>query len=436
MRAVDLIRQKRDGNALDPDHIRWLIDAYTRGEVGDDQMAAFAMAVYFQGMNDLELSGLVQSMLDSGDVMDLSSISGTKVDKHSTGGVGDKISICLAPLVAACGVPVPMISGRGLGHTGGTLDKLGAIPGFTTDQTNQRFIELLKSTNMALIGQTSTLAPADKKLYALRDVTATVESIPMISASIMSKKLAEGIDGLVLDVKVGSGAFMKTEAKARKLAETMIGIGHRMGRQVVAVLTNMSQVLGEAVGNANETWEAVEILLGKGPKDVKELTLVLGAEMLVLGKAAQTIEEGREKMQGAIDDGSGFKKLQEITEAQGGDPSSLEKRELLPTAQNRTEVAFAQEGYISEIQVDNVGRAGMILGAGRARSQDIIDPGVGLQIKVRHGDKVTPGQLLAQIDYNDDRNLEQAKTMLQEAFVLSAEKPQSTPLIIDRITQE
>jgi pyrimidine-nucleoside phosphorylase len=300
MRAVDLIRKKRDGRELSPDEVAWLIRAYTDGVVGDDQMAAFAMAVIFRGMGGAELAALTDAMMRSGNLIDLSGVPGVKVDKHSTGGVGDKISICLAPLVAACGVPVPMISGRGLGHTGGTLDKLAAIPGFDVSVPDAQFVALVRDVGAALIGQTATLAPADKKLYALRDVTATVESVPLISASILSKKLAEGIDALVLDVKVGSGAFMKSMEDARTLARTMITVGERMGRRVRALLTNMDQVLGRAVGNANETWEALEVLKGGGPADVVELTVELGAEMLVLGKVAESLDDGRTRILRAI----------------------------------------------------------------------------------------------------------------------------------------
>src|SRR5262245_11088477 len=338
MRAVDLIKRKRDGGELSREEVKWLIERYTAGEVGDDQMAAFAMAVFFRGMGAGELAALVEAMMASGAVIDLSAIEGIKVDKHSTGGVGDKISLCLAPLVAACGVPVPMISGRALGHTGGTLDKLTAIPGFRVDIDEKRFVELVEKHQLALIGQTERLVPADRKLYALRDVTSTVESIPLIAASIMSKKLAEGIDALVLDVKVGSGAFMKTMDEARTLARTMISIGERMNKKVRALLTDMSQVLGHACGNANEMWEAIEVLKGAGPADVVELTVELGAEMLKLGGVAESLEDGKTRIRRAIRDGRGLEKLRRVVEAQGGDPHALDDRAVMPVAKHKASV--------------------------------------------------------------------------------------------------
>lgn len=433
MRAVDLIRKKRDGGALTGEEIEWLIGRYTAGEIGDDQLAAFAMAVFFRGMGGAELAALTQAMLDSGQVINLSSVPGVKVDKHSTGGVGDKISICLAPLVAACGVPVPMISGRGLGHTGGTLDKLQAIPGFSVELDDRRFVQQVEKHGLALIGQTDTLAPADRKLYALRDVTATVESIPLISASIMSKKLAEGIDGLVLDVKVGSGAFMKTLDNARALAKTMIGIGERMNRKVRALITDMSQVLGVAVGNANETWEAIEVLRGGGPADTLELTLELGAEMLVLGKVADNLEDGRTRMVRAIKDGRGLEKLRRVVEAQGGDPASLDAREKLPMARHQHTVTAPQAGVIVGFDTEAIGRAGMVLGAGRAKTSDAIDPAVGLSMQVRLGDRLDVGQPIAVIDYNDPALLERAQPILLAAVKLGETAPVPLPLVRERL---
>ncbi len=436
MRAVDLIRRKRDGGQLSPDEIRWLIESYTKGDTGDDQMAAFAMAVFFQGMNDQETPALTQAMMESGDIIDMSSVSGLKVDKHSTGGVGDKVSICLAPLVAACGVPVPMISGRGLGHTGGTLDKLAAIPGFSVDMDAKQFVAAVDKIGMALIGQTGRLVPADKRLYALRDVTSTVESIPLIAASIMSKKLAEGIDGLVLDVKTGSGAFMKSQKQARLLAETLISIGEGMGRQVRALVTDMNQVLGKAVGNACETWEAIEVLKGGGPKDLVDLTLELGAEMLVLGKVAADREAGLKQMQAAIDNGSGFEKMQACVTHQGGDARAIEARDGMPMAAHCADVTFEAGGYVSAIDTEAVGRAGMVLGAGRARSSDVIDLAVGFSFEPCLGDRVEPGQLLAKVDYNDADKLGPVQQMLRDAITLSDTKPQESPLVIERLGGE
>jgi pyrimidine-nucleoside phosphorylase len=433
MRAVDLIRKKRDGRELSPDEVAWLIRAYTDGVVGDDQMAAFAMAVIFRGMGGAELAALTDAMMRSGNLIDLSGVPGVKVDKHSTGGVGDKISICLAPLVAACGVPVPMISGRGLGHTGGTLDKLAAIPGFDVSVPDAQFVALVRDVGAALIGQTATLAPADKKLYALRDVTATVESIPLISASILSKKLAEGIDALVLDVKVGSGAFMKSMEDARTLARTMITVGERMGRRVRALLTNMDQVLGRAVGNANETWEALEVLKGGGPADVVELTVELGAEMLVLGKVAESLDDGRTRILRAIRDGRGLERMRRIVVAQGGDPRALDDRTVMPVAAHEGVVLSARAGIITACDVEAVGRAGMILGAGRARSDDVIDLAVGFELEVRPGDRVEVGQPLARAAYNDAARFEAASRALVDAFTLGDKAPAAIPLVRERL---
>lgn len=433
MRAVDLIRKKRDGRELSPDEVAWLIRAYTDGVVGDDQMAAFAMAVIFRGMGGAELAALTDAMMRSGNLIDLSGVPGVKVDKHSTGGVGDKISICLAPLVAACGVPVPMISGRGLGHTGGTLDKLAAIPGFDVSVPDAQFVALVRDVGAALIGQTATLAPADKKLYALRDVTATVESVPLISASILSKKLAEGIDALVLDVKVGSGAFMKSMEDARTLARTMITVGERMGRRVRALLTNMDQVLGRAVGNANETWEALEVLKGGGPADVVELTVELGAEMLVLGKVAESLDDGRTRILRAIRDGRGLERMRRIVVAQGGDPRALDDRSVMPVAAHEGVVLSARAGIVTACDVEAVGRAGMILGAGRARSDDVIDLAVGFELEVRPGDRVEVGQPLARAAYNDAARFEAASRALVDAFTLGDKAPAAIPLVRERL---
>jgi pyrimidine-nucleoside phosphorylase len=432
MRAVDLIRRKRDGGVLTPDEVSWLIGRYTAGDVGDDQLAAFAMAVFFRGMGAAELAALVSAMMGSGAVIDLSSVPGVKVDKHSTGGVGDKISICLAPLVAACGVPVPMISGRALGHTGGTLDKLSAIPGFRVDLDEQRFVELVRTHGLALIGQTERLVPADRKLYALRDVTATVESIPLISASIMSKKLAEGIDALVLDVKVGSGAFMKRIEDARALAKTMIGIGEKMDKRVRALITDMSQVLGRAVGNANETWEAIEVLKGQGPADVVELTVELGAEMLVLGKVADSLDDGRTRIRRAIRDGRGLEKLRRLIEAQGGDPRALDDRAVMPVAPHEAELVFADGGVVTALDTEAIGRAAMVLGAGRARTSDAVDLGVGLDFCVRLGDRVRAGDLLARAHYRDEAKLEAARPILLQAVQLADAAGDVAPLIRER----
>lgn len=433
MRAVDVIRKKRDGGAVSVEEIQWLVDAYTRGEVGDDQMAAFAMAVYFKGMNAAELAALTEAMMRSGNVIDLSDVPGKKIDKHSTGGVGDKVSICLAPLVAVCGVRVPMMSGRGLGHTGGTLDKLSAIPGFSSQLDDERFRELVETHGFALIGQTDSLAPADKKLYALRDVTATVESIPLISASILSKKLAEGIDGLVLDVKAGSGAFMKSLDDARNLAKTMVSVGEKMGRSVRALITNMDQVLGVAVGNANELWEAFDVLKGEGPADLVQLTLELGAEMLLMGGVADSLEDGRTRLTRAMKDGRGLERLRRLVEAQGGDPKALDDRTVMPMAEHRFELAATSAGFVGGFDVEGIGRAAMLLGAGRARIQDSIDTGVGLEMRVRIGDPVEVGQPLCLGTYNDEARRLQATAALEAAIRIQEQPEAPLPLIRERV---
>ncbi len=433
MRTVDLIVKKRDGQELSAPEIRWLIDAYTQGDVGDDQMAAFLMASFFRGLGGRELSELVAAMLESGSVMDLSSVPGLKIDKHSTGGVGDKISICLAPLVAACGVAVPMISGRALGHTGGTLDKLSAIPNFRTDLDNARFLRLVSEHQLALIGQTETLAPADRKLYALRDVTGTVESIPLIAASIMSKKLAEGIDGLVLDVKCGSGAFMKSQDEALRLARTMIGIAQRMNKKIRALVTDMNQVLGRACGNANETWEALEVLKDRGPPDVVALTLELGGEMLFMGGGAESVEDGKVRIQRAIKDGRGLEKFRRVVEAQGGDPRALDDRNRLPVARLRHEIVSKQAGYVASFDVALLGRALMVLGAGRERSADPVDVSVGVEVLIRLQDAVQVGQPLFSVAYNSPERFERARAMLEDAVRFSEEPGPGLPLVYTRL---
>jgi len=434
MIATDLLRQKRDGQPLTDADIEAFLAAYTAGAVPDYQMSAMAMAIYFRGLDARELGAWTRAMLHSGDVLDLSDIPGRKVDKHSTGGVGDKISLPLAPLVAACGVKVPMISGRGLGHTGGTLDKLESIPGFRVDLDVATYRRLVRDVGACLIGQTARLAPADRKLYALRDVTSTVESIPLISSSIMSKKLAEGIDALVLDVKFGSGAFMREFERAELLAKTMVGIGASFGKDVVALLTDMDQPLGAAVGNALEVIESVEILQGGGPADVRELTLALGAEMLVLGHAAKTVDEARGLLEAAIRDGRALAKFEEIAEAQHGDARALRDFSRLPQARSRVELKAARSGFVTRIQTDEVGRAAMLLGAGRQKVDDRVDPAVGLLLHKRVGDEVRAGETLATLHVNDEAPLEAARRRLSEAFSFGDAPPASRPLVARRIT--
>jgi pyrimidine-nucleoside phosphorylase len=429
---TDVIRRKRDGERLPPDEVRDFILAYTRGEVPDYQAAALVMAIYLKGMDGSELTALTEAMLRSGEVLDLSSVPGVKVDKHSTGGVGDKISLPLAPAVAACGVPVPMVSGRGLGHTGGTLDKLEAIPGFRVDLDVARFTAQVRELGLCLIGQTATLAPADRKLYALRDATATVDSIPLIASSIMSKKLAEGIDALVLDVKVGHGAFMKTEARARELAQTMCAIGQGHGKRVVAYLTNMDQPLGLAIGNANESIESFEVLKGRGPADIRELTVALGAEMLVLGGVARDTADGRRRLAASLDDGTALERMRRCVAAQGGDPRAVDDYGLMPQPRRREDVCARAGGYVTAIDAEAVGVAAMRLGAGRLKKEDAVDPAVGIALLKKCGDPVVPGEPLATLLMNDV-GPEPAAALLAAAYRIGPTPPPARPLVLGEI---
>ena len=429
MNAAELIRRKRDGGRLSPGEIDQLLAAYTDGRLPDYQAAALLMAVFFRGLDEAELSSWTERMLHSGEVVDLGEVPGIKVDKHSTGGVGDMISLALAPLVAACGVVVPMISGRGLGHTGGTLDKLESIPGFRVDLSVDRFREVLRRTGCALIGQTARLVPADRKLYALRDVTGTVESIPLIASSIMSKKLAEGIDALVLDVKVGSGAFMKELGQARELARTMIAIGGRAGKRVSAFLTDMDQPLGRRVGNAIEVEEAILILRGEGCADVRELVLALGAEMLLLGAQAGDEAAARARLEGAIADGSALAKLREITAAQGGDPAAIDDPARLPRVLTVDQLTADRGGVVTAIDAEQVGLAALALGAGRATKEDLVDPAVGLFLHKKVGEAVLPGEPLCALHHRDGRGLTDARERLRRAYRVGETAPAPRPLI-------
>ncbi len=433
MTPYELIKAKRDGRTLAPEDIREFLLDYTRGAVPDYQMSAMAMAVFFRGLDEVELGAWTQAMLQSGEELDLSDIPGVKVDKHSTGGVGDKVSLSLAPLAAACGVPVPMISGRGLGHTGGTLDKLESIPGFRVDLNVQQYRQMVREVGACLIGQTATLAPADKKLYALRDVTATVDCLPLIASSIMSKKLAEGINALVLDVKVGSGAFMKTPEDARRLARTMIGIGRQMGRKVVALLTDMDQPLGAAVGNALEVVEAVEMLRGRAPADYTEITLELTGEMLILGGKARDRKEARARMQEAMESGAAVAKFKEIVRWQGGNPDALDDYSLLPQARQQTEVTAGADGFVAGIDCEAVGLAGVALGAGRERVDSQIDPAVGFTLLRKVGEQVSRGEPLVRIHFNDPEKVEEVKGRLSRAYRIAGSAPTSRPLVLERL---
>ena len=402
--VAELIVRKRDGRSLDEHEIRELIAGYVDGTVADYQMSALAMAVFFQGMSFEETFALTLAMRDSGRVLDLASIAAPKVDKHSTGGVGDKVSICLAPLVAACGVVVPMMSGRGLGHTGGTLDKLEAIPGFRVDLSVRELQRQLHGIGCALIGQTADLAPADRRLYALRDVTGTVESVPLITSSILSKKLSEGIDALVLDVKVGRGAFMKTEAEARDLARCLVRVGQLAGKEVRALLTDMSSPIGQTVGNALETAEAFEVLHGNGPEDLQELTYALGAEMLRAGGVATTRVQAARMMKRAVNSGAALEKMRRVVRAQGGDARVVDEPDRLPLARYHKVVKASAAGFITEIDALELGYASMGLGAGRIRAEDGVDPGAGVRLHVGIGDRVHVGAKIATV-YASKRGL-------------------------------
>ena len=429
MRPQDIIKKKRDGISLTRAEIQYLIDGYTAGDIPDYQMSAFTMALFFQGASKEETVALTESMLHSGTVVDLNELHGKKIDKHSTGGVGDKISLPLAPAVAAAGICVPMLSGRGLGHTGGTLDKLESIPGFQVNLPLDRYIEILKAIDVCMIGQTSDIAPADKKLYALRDVTATVESIPLITGSILSKKLAEGIDGLVFDVKLGSGAFMKTEDDATALAENLVNIGTMMGKDVVALITDMGQPLGYCIGNTLEMLETLDVLRGKGPNDVVELAVELGAYMLKLGEAADTVEQGRQKMRQVLSDGSALKKFRRLVELQGGDVSVLDNPTNFRRAEHQLEVVAQSNGYVCSMDSEKIGVAGMLLGAGRENLDSKIDHAVGIILRKKIGDAVRQGEALCVVEYNDDTKLDDAVRQIEEAYAIGEAPPAQAPLI-------
>lgn len=433
MTPYELIKKKRDGGTLEPAEIASFMRGYTLGEVPDYQMSALCMAIFFRGMTHGELAAWTESMLRSGEVLDLSDTPGIKVDKHSTGGVGDKVSLPLAPLAAACGVPVPMISGRGLGHTGGTLDKLESIPGFRVDLDVATYRRLVREVGACLIGQTSTLAPADKKLYALRDVTATVDCLPLIASSIMSKKLAEGIDALVLDVKTGSGAFMKKLEDSRALAQTMVGIGKGMGKRITAVITDMDQPLGRAVGNALEVEESIALLHGDAPDDLMTVTVELTAEMLLLAKVAPDLDAARERVRKAIADGSGLKKLEEIVAAQGGNPQAIRDPSLLPRAKQTSEVRADRAGVVQFIQCEQVGLAGVELGAGRLKTDDKLDYGVGFTLLKKVGDKVSKGEALVRVHHDGQKTLPSVEKRLASAYRIGDDAPAPRPLIVERI---
>lgn len=433
MNILEIIRKKRDGHPLTEEEIRFVIDGYTGGDIPDYQMSAFLMAVFFRGMDPAETQSLTVAMLHSGEVLDFSSIPGCKVDKHSTGGVGDKTSLILAPVAAAAGVKVPMISGRGLGHTGGTLDKLEAIPGFNVNLTEAEFRRGVEEIGLCLIGQTAAIAPADKKIYALRDVTGTVESIPLITASIMSKKLAEGIDALVLDVKTGSGAFMKNIGDARDLARALMATGRRMGKQVTALITNMEQPLGLAAGNAVEVEESIQTLRGEGPPDLTGLSVELAAAMVLLAGLAGNPAEAREICWQQIRSGRALEKFAECIRYHGGDARVIDSPSFLPQATGRQVLAASASGWLAAADAEAAGMAVVLLGGGRLRKEDRVDPAAGLWLHKKVGDPVQAGEPLATLLYNDAQKRDQALQRLEGAFRISDQPVAPLPLILERL---
>jgi len=431
---VELIAKKRDGYEHSRDEITRIVSAFVAGEMPDYQMSAWLMAVYFRGMSESEMVALTEAMLRSGEVLRLDEVPGVKVDKHSTGGVGDKVSLALAPLVASVGVPVPMVAGRGLGHTGGTLDKLEAIRGFRTDLDAKSFARVVRDVGAAIIGQTKEIAPADKRIYALRDVTATVESIPLIVASILSKKLAEGIDALVLDVKVGRGAFMKDRASARALAEALVRTGTGAGKKVVALLTDMSAPLGRTIGNALETREAIELLNDGGPEDLRECTLALGAEMLLLAGKAESTEAARSLLEAALRDGRALRTFERLVEAQGGDASVVRDPSLLPRARFVVDLPSPTSGYVVGIDALELGLVAVALGAGRTKAEDAVDPAVGIELLRHQGEAVNQGEPLVRLHLRDEVDARRHEARILGAYTIEAAPPAPTPLVLERIT--
>ena len=433
MHVTDLIRRKRDGGELERKEIEFLIEGYTRDSIPDYQISAWLMAVVLRGMTRAELAALTGSMLHSGKVLEFPELPAAKVDKHSTGGVGDKTSLILAPLVAAGGLYVPMISGRGLGHTGGTLDKLESIPGFNVNLSVADFRRVLAECGAAMVGQTAEIAPADKRLYALRDVTGTVESPYLICASIMSKKLAEGIDALVLDVKTGSGAFMKSEEDALFLAELMVETGQRLGKRAVALISSMDQPLGRAVGNALEVAECIDVLNGRGPADLIELCLQLSAWMFLLGRRVRTLDEGRELAGDLISSGKAREQFKQMTRLQGGNPAVVDDAGLLPRAQRQAEIVSPAAGVVNSMMVERLGTAGVLLGAGREKKEDAIDPAVGITVHKKIGDQVAAGEALCTVHYNSEVRLEAARTLIVESYNLAATPAASIRPLVGRV---
>lgn len=431
VRFVDLIQKKRDGRPLSDAEIQAVVDAVTLDSAPDYQVSALLMAIFLNGMTTAERGALTRAMMNSGDVLDFSHLAAAKVDKHSTGGVGDKVSLCLAPAVAACGVVVPMVSGRGLGHTGGTLDKLESIPGLVTRLTTERFIEVVERCGFVMAGQSGDIAPADKKLYALRDVTATVESLPLIASSIMSKKLAEGIGGLVLDVKVGSGAFMKTQAQAVELARALVDLGKAVDVATTAFLTDMDQPLGRAIGNANEMAEALDVLRGGGPDDLVAITRLLGGEMCVLAGVSENHADGEARIQEVLASGAAMEKMRLMVELQGGDPRVCDDSELLPQPRLAGEVWAERDGFVQSFATEALGHAVIGLGGGRNRAEDTVDPAVGIEVLCKRGAPVRRGQPLARVMANSESKLDDGLTAVTEAIVVGEERPADRPLVLE-----
>jgi pyrimidine-nucleoside phosphorylase len=437
MRAVDLIQKKRNGLTLTFNEIDFIIQGYCQGTIPDYQMSAWAMAIFFRGMSKKETADLTMAMAHSGETVDLSPIRGLKADKHSTGGVGDKTTLIVAPLVAAIGIPVAKMSGKGLGHTGGTIDKLESIPGLRTELPQEDFFKQVNEIGIAVVGQSGNLTPADKKLYALRDVTATVESIPLIASSVMSKKIAAGADAIVLDVKTGSGAFMKTVEEAEELAKAMVDIGTEVGRKTAAVISDMDQPLGFAIGNALEVAEAIATLRGEGPADLEQLCITLAAHMAVLTGRTASIEEAELLLRDALVSGAALAKFRAFVEAQGGDVRIVDQPELLPQAPKTVAIVAEQDGWVAAIQAEQLGLAAMKLGAGRARKDDVIDYGVGITLRKKVGEAVAAGEVLADLHVNlSQTGLDAIKQEAADAFTITAQSPQPRPLLLSIVTAD
>jgi len=433
MRAVDVIRRKRDGRVLTPEEIGWMVAGLATGEVADYQWSALLMAIVWRGMGPAETAALTDAMMRSGVVVDLSSVPGRKIDKHSTGGVGDKTSLILAPVAAAVGVPVPMVSGRGLGHTGGTLDKLESVPGLRVDLDLDRYRAVLAECGLVLIGQTAEIAPADKVLYALRDATATVESVPLIAASIMSKKLAEGIDGLVLDVKTGDGAFLERLDDARHLARVMVEIGSGLGKRMRALITRMDEPLGRAVGNAVEVAESVDCLRGEGPDDLTDLSLELAAEMVLMAGLADSLEDAHDRCRRTLHDGTALERFRKVVAAQGGDPRAIDDPGRLPAPREKIDVPAPRAGFVQSLRARPIGEAVMLLGAGRSRVDSCIDPAVGLVLHRKRGDQVEAGEPLCTVHVNDPAPRDLALSMVRDAYVIGDGLVDRPSLIVERL---